>query len=233
MNLLFIVFCWFVCQSGLSMLAMWQFHHNGEWLHNDPSTTRFNLLALISLIAGTLWGILVLKWWEVPQGFFWGFIISYLIYLWVQDHLFLSFVFVSNSLMIATCLLLYAFYFELIDAGQYSKYFGVQRASVFEPGRSPNLPPIEDFRRFGDALGRASACGLANSEKIVALRKMNDGLAKTLDAGGITETFHNELRANMTGEMAAGLLAQSWYNDRHPCGEVLVRWRRIKKILPF
>ncbi len=233
MNLLFIVFCWFVCQSGFSMLAMWQIHHDGEWLHDDPSTTRFNLLALFALIAGTAWGFIVLKWWEVPQGFFWGFIISYLIYLWVQDHYFRAFVFVSNGLMIATCLLLYAFYFEVIDAGPYSRYFGVQRASVFEPGRSPNLPPLEDFKHFGDALGRASACGLSNSEIVVALRRMNDGLAHTLEVRGITETLHNELRGNMAGEMAAGLRAQSWYFDRVPCGEVLAKWRKMKKILPF
>jgi hypothetical protein len=62
---------------------------------------------------------------------------------------------------------------------------------------------------------------------------MNRGLADTLEAGGITETRHNELRGNMVGEMADGMRAQSWYNDRIPCGEVLARWRKIKKILPF
>jgi hypothetical protein len=233
MNLLFIVFCWFVCQSGFSMLAMWQIHHNGKWLHDDPATTRFNLLALFTLLAGTIWGILVLKWWEVPQGFFWGFIVAYMIYLWIKDRHFRAVVAISNGFMIATCLLLYAFYFELIDAGPYSKYFGLQRNAVFEPGREPNVPPIDDFRRFGDALGRASACGLSNSEMVVALRRMNGALTKTLEAGGITETRYNELRGIMSGEMAKGKRGQSWYNDRIPCGEAIARWRQMKKILPF
>ncbi len=233
MNLLFIVFGWFVCQSAISMLALWQIYHNGKWLNDGRSAGRFNLLALFALIAGTLWGFLVLKWWEVPQGFFWGFIIAYMIYLWVKDSQFRVVLLISNSLMIATCLLLYAYYFELIDAGPYSNYFGVQRQAVFEPGRSPSLPPLDDFRNFGDALGRASACGLSNSEIVIALRRMNGGLAKTLEAGGITESRHDEIRGHMVGEMAKAMRGQSWYYDRVPCGEALAKWRKMKKIMPL
>ena len=233
MNLLFIVFCWFVCQSAISMLAMWQIYHHGRWLNDSPSASRFNLLALAALIAGTIWGFLVLKWWEVPQGLFWGFIVAYLVYLWVNDSQVRVALIISNSLMIATCLVLYAFYFELIEAGPYSNYFGTERQAVFEPGRSPNIPPLDEFIQFGDALGRASACGLSNSEIVVALRRMNGGLAKTLEAGGITKTRHNEIRGNMVGEMAKAMRGQSWYYDRVPCGEALAKWRRMKKIIPL
>lgn len=215
------------------MFALWKFSHNTNWLKYDNAAIRFNSLAFTAFGFGILWGIVVLSWWDVPKSFFWGFIVAYLIYLWIPDKYFLAVMLISNTFVIGTCILLYAFYFGLIDAGPHSNYFGVERKAVFVPGRLPNIPPIDDFRRFGDALGRASACGLAQSEMVVALRDMNGGLAKTLDAGGITEIGHDDLRGAMVDQMTKARRAQAWYFDKVSCGEALSRWRKIKKITPL
>ena len=233
MNLLYIVFCWFACQSGLAALSLWQIYHNDNWLHDAPSTTRYNSLAFLALIAGILWGVLVLKLGKIPQNMFWGCVIAYLIHLWIKDKHCYRVLFISNTFMIATCLLLYALFFELIYAGPYSNHFGIERQAVFKPGNSPELPSIGDFECFGESLGRASECGLPNSEVIVSLRRMNRGLSETLESGGITETHHDEITSNMMNEMNKAVQAQDWYFDKISCGKVIVKWKKMKKILPF
>lgn len=215
------------------MLSLWQIYHNSSWFHDVPATKRFNSLALFSLVAGVLWASLVLKWESIPQDIFWGYVIAYLIHLWIKDSQCYGLLFISNAFMIATCLLLYAFYFELIDAGPYSNHFGVERQAVFIPGNSPKLPSIDKFESFGEALGRASTCGLPNSEVVVSLRRMNGGLTDTLEIGGITKIHHDEITGNMMNAMSKAIRAQDWYFDRIPCGTAIARWRKMKKILPF
>ena len=233
MKLLYIIFCWFSCQTVLSARVLWQRRRNFSWVFEGRYSAPVLGLAVLSLVSAIAWGFLVLNTWEVPTGFFWGFIVAYLIYLWIQDHQARTAIFISNVAMVATATLLWAFYFELIPAGPYSNYFGLERLAVFRPGEDPNMPSLAQFREFGDALGHASACGLSKSERAAALDKMGDGLEETYEAGGLTETEYNEIRSLMMTEWAQAWVGQRNFSDRIKCGDAISRWIKIKKIMPL
>ncbi len=233
MKLLFIIFCWFTCQSALSARVLWQGRRNSTWMREDRYTGLVLALALLALTAAMAWGLLVLNWWEVPVSIFWGFIAAYLIYLWIKDNQARLAILISNVAMIVTALLLWSFYFELIPAGPYSQYFGRERLAVFEPGRNPNLPSMDQFKEFGDALGHATACGLANSEFVNALERMGDGLEITYKAGGLTEEEANDIRGEMMTKWAQAWVGQETYKDKINCGEAISKWNKMKKIMPL
>ncbi len=233
MKLLYIIFCWLSCQSAFSARALWQQRRDFAWIFEGRYSAPMLGLAVLSLSSAIAWGFLVLNTWEVPTGFFWGFIVAYLIYLWIPDNQARTAIFVSNVAMVATASLLWAFYFELVPAGPYSNYFGLERLAVFKPGQAPNMPSLAQFKEFGDALGHASACGLSNSERATALEKMGDGLEETYEAGGLTETEYNDIRGLMMGEWARAWVGQRNFSDRIKCGDAISRWIKIKKIMPL
>lgn len=233
MKLLYIIFCWFTCQTGLSGRVLWLGRRDFSWIREGKHTASVFTLAVLALASAIVWGFIVLNWWEVPIGFFWGFIAAYLVYLWIQDKHVRVAILSSNTAMIATSLLLWSFYFELIPAGPFSNYFGLERLAVFEPGRNPNVPSIERFREFGDALGHAAACGLSNSELVNALEKMGDGLDATYEAGGLTEVEANEIRGQMMTEWAQAWVGQRNFEDRIECGDAISKWHKMKKIMPL
>ncbi len=233
MKLLYIVFCWFTCQTALSARVLWLGRRNNSWIREGRYSALVLGLALLALAVAIVWGFVVLNWWEVPVGFFWGFVTAYLVYLWIKDKYAHMAILTSNVAMIATSLLLWAFYFELIPAGPFSNYFGLERLAVFEPGRNPNLPSIEKFKEFGDALGHAAACGLSNSELVNALEKMGDGLEATYEAGGLTKDEANEIRGEMMTEWAQAWVGQRNYHDRIECGDAISKWYKMKKIMPL
>ncbi|MDA1044697.1 MAG: hypothetical protein O3C57_05680, partial [Verrucomicrobia bacterium] len=120
MKLLYIIFCWLSCQTVLSARVLWQQRRDFSWVSEGRYSAPVLGMALLALVSAIIWGFLVLNTWEVPTGFFWGFIVAYLIYLWIQDHQARTAIFISNVAMVATASLLWAFYFELIPAGPYS-----------------------------------------------------------------------------------------------------------------
>lgn len=213
--------------------ALWHRRRNNSWIFEGQYIAITLILALLALTAAIIWGFMVLNWDEVPIGFFWGFIVAYLIYLWIKDHQMHTAILISNGAMIITSIFLWAFYFELIPAGPYSNYFGMERLAVFEPGQNPNLPSLEQFKEFGDALGHAGACGLSRSELSNALEAMGDGLEQTYKAGGLTEIEADEIRGQMMTEWARAWVGQTNYEDRIKCGEAISKWVKIKKIMPL
>jgi len=233
MKLLYIIFCWFSCQTVLSAHVLWQQRRNFSWISAGRYSAPVLGMAMLALVFSIIWGFLVLNAWEVPSGFFWGFIIAYLIYLWIKDHQARIAILISNVAMITTASLLWAFYFEIISAGPYSNYFGMERLAVFKPGHAPNMPSLAEFKEFGMALGHAGACGLSKSELTNALENMADGLEKTYEAGGLDKEEYNEIRGQMMTEWARAWVGQRNYSNRIKCGDAISKWIKMKKIMPL